>query len=184
MQLERRYQAFEDRFDKSPRLSADEADGKHFLNVPNLQTMSMSVNKTVSQNNNQNVDLFESKSIKDPMQTTEKNNNLFMSEEEMDKKNSSKKEMLSSKASRSCSQEFIEKEGKQNYRINQEKLGTDRRRSYGVDLLAPPVEVIDLRPRQRSCKQIRNNSSLKDNINTIQRVSDETISDREINKSN
>lgn len=158
-----------DCFDKSPKHSAEEEQGKHFLNVPNFQARSIHKSDNLALPPKLN-DFYESGSIKEPMITTGQLNKLFFSDDEDNDtkvkkvasheidKHSSKKEMLSSKASRSNSQEFIESEkAKLNYRINQEKAAADRRRSYEyeADLLMPPQSDDDLRPRQRSLNEIR-----------------------------
>lgn len=169
-----------DCFDKSPKQSAEETNGKHFLNVPNLHTMSIHRSDNLPLGpTNKLTEAYESGSIKEPMITTDKNNRLFLSDDEKDMnikkadsqgvmKNSSKKEMMSSKASRSNSQEFVETEKtKTNYRINQEKPGSDRRRSYEVDLLGLPQDNSDHRPRQRSWNELRCNSPLRENMVTL-----------------
>ena len=165
-----------DCFDKSPKHSTEEGQGKHFLNVPNCQARSIHKSDNLALPPKLN-DVYESGSIKEPMITTGQVNKLFFSDDEekdtkvkkvasheVDKR-SSKKEMLSSKASRSNSQEFVENEkAKLNYRINQEKAAADRRRSYEADLLVPPQSDDDLRPRQRSLNEIRMPSPQRDNL--------------------
>jgi hypothetical protein len=166
-----------DKFDKSPRHSTEENQGKHFLNVPNLQGGSIHRSDNVAlPPKNKLTDMFESSSIKEPMITSGQLNKLFLSDEEkganankvasqQNGKNSSKKEMLSSRASRSNSQEFAEnKKAQLNYRINQEKPSSDRRRSYRVDMLMPPPADSDIRRRQRSLNEYRTNSPMADHL--------------------
>ena len=161
--------ASKDGFDKSPRHSEENA-GKHFLNVPHLQARSIHISdKGPLLPKVKLTDVYESGSIKEPMITTGQHHKLYHSEDEnasnvkmigsddpVMKKNGSKKEMMSSKASRSNSQEFNESQKlRQNYRINLEKVAGDRRRSYEVDVLQEAeVDVVDLRMSYRSLNRL------------------------------
>lgn len=177
-----------DKFDKSPRCSAEEKQGKHFLNVPNLLGGSIHRSDNLAlPPKNKLTDIFESSSIKEPMITTGHLKKLFLSDDEKDDKankvasqangkNSSKKEMLSSRASRSTSQDFAQNQRAQlNYRINQEKPSSDRRRSYEVDMLMPPPLDTEIRRRQRSLNEYRNNSQVIDAL-LVPKVPDEVRS--------